>query len=173
MLMAGGAAPPCGLHRETGTGQPPVRHWFPAWAMWFPLPPEDSLGDHGFPRAHARPGAVPGGCSRVTMSPTHRAMLGVPSTHWPIAWGGWSTGPSWDGSWWGHELGIPHTFPPSPKGHYFCPKKKKKKRVLHICSAAAGQESHSGPGRGDESSSGSPGTSAPSCLQPSLPLPAP
>ena len=31
------------------------------------------------------------------------------------------------------------------------------KKVLHICSAAAGQENHSGPDQGDESSSDSPG----------------
>lgn len=58
---------------------------------------------------------------------------------------------SWEGSREGHELGIPHAAsslqPAITQGTLFLSKK-----VLHICSAAAGQESRSEPERGDETS---------------------
>jgi len=64
---------------------------------------------------------------------------------------------SWEVSRGAHELGIPHpasSLQPAvvTQGTLFL-----SKPVLHICSAAAGQGSRSGPAWGDETSSDSPG----------------
>lgn len=168
-LMARGTAPPCGRHWSA----PSKALVSSLWAVVFPLLPEDFPGgprpistqrSNGFPREDARTGPVPRGCERgggggvchhVLPRKGHCSPRPPSCAQGPQRWGRLAHGSagsghtaqlaaSWEGSPGGTRAGNPiRCFLPSahhhPRDTIFV------KKVLHICSAAAGQESRCGP----------------------------
>lgn len=167
----------------------PAQHWFPVCRLRFAPSARDSAGTTAHlqqrPSGRCQQRASPEGLrawrqghralqSTGRSSPTPRALLRLPSTGvgCPTAPGcAAQLAASCERSRGGHELGIPYAAsslqPPDTQGTLFLTK------ALHICSAAAGQESRSGLGRGLRPQQRAPGTSAGGCPQPGLPLSAP
>lgn len=116
-------------------------------------------------------------CHRVLPTKCHLSptLLRVPSNNSPMApwgqgkWSSWEGSPGGDTSWESHTPPSPFSSL-SPKGHYFCQKKKK------FCTAVQQQlvrKVAAGGSGGMRSHQTAPGTSAPSCLQPGPPSPGP